>query len=159
VVVQLISPCCVWRIAAALTILTREATHLTEVRVGAIQLSRVYDRQSFVAGTAYLVERLWPRGMRRDDLADVIWRKDVAPSSELRKWFGHEPAKWAEFQRRYTRELDANPSAWRPLVEAAEHGDVTLVYSSRDREHNNAVVLRDYLRSRLRRPATTQVGA
>lgn len=127
--------------------------------MGAIQLSRVYDRQGFPAGTAYLVERLWPRGMRHDDLPNVIWCKDVAPSSELRKWFGHDPAKWSEFQRRYAQELDDNPSAWRPLIEAAKHGDVTLVYSSRDREHNNAVVLQNYLRSRLHRPATTQVGA
>jgi uncharacterized protein YeaO (DUF488 family) len=123
-----------------------------------IHLSRVYDYHTPVTGTAYLVERLWPRGMRRDDLRDVIWCKDVAPTSELRKWFGHEPAKWTEFQRRYARELDDNPDAWRPLLEASEHGDVTLVYSSRDREHNNAVALRDYLGAKLRRSVTTRVG-
>jgi len=100
-----------------------------------IRLSRIYDHQPQLTGRTFLVERLWPRGVRRDDLAMDRWLKDVAPSTELRRWFDHDPAKWAEFRRRYRAELDANPQAWAPLVEA---GAVTLLYSSRDRVHNNA---------------------
>jgi uncharacterized protein YeaO (DUF488 family) len=114
-----------------------------------IQLSRVYDHESS-HGKTFLVERLWPRGVRRDDLRLDGWCKDVAPSTELRKWFAHDPAKWDEFRRRYTAELDANPAAWQPLVTAASQGPITLLYSSRDRAHNNAVALRDYLLDRLR---------
>jgi len=113
--------------------------------VGEIRLSRVYDREPRTDGKYFLVERLWPRGVRRADLAFDGWYKEVAPSTELRTWFAHDPAKWAEFRRRYTAELDARPDAWQPLVDALAEGDVTLLYSSRDREHNNAVVLRDYL--------------
>ncbi|HVA59035.1 MAG TPA: DUF488 family protein [Mycobacteriales bacterium] len=97
------------------------------------------------AGRVFLVERLWPRGVRRAELPIDGWTKDAAPSTELRRWFGHDPAKWVEFRRRYTRELDANPQAWASLAQAAARGQVTLLYSSRDTEHNNAVVLRDYL--------------
>lgn len=116
--------------------------------VGTISLSRIYDHEP-PRGLAFLVERLWPRGIRRDDVHLDGWLKDVAPSTDLRKWFNHDPEKWAEFQRRYRAELDANVSAWEPLVDAARRGDVTLIYSSRDREHNNAVALRDYLREHL----------
>ncbi len=119
--------------------------------MGDIRLSRVYDGEPPHRGKTFLVERLWPRGVRRDDVHLDEWCKDVAPSTELRKWFSHDPAKWAEFQRRYVRELDANPQAWQPLVDAAAHGEVTLLYSSRDREHNNAVVLHNYLLAQLRK--------
>lgn len=114
----------------------------------AIRLWRAYDHDDRPAGPAYLVERLWPRGVRRDDLALDGWVKDVAPSTELRTWFSHDPERWDEFRRRYAAELDAAPSAWQPLLDAARAGDVTLVYSSRDREHNNAVALRAYLLAR-----------
>ena len=114
--------------------------------MGEVRLSRVYDHET-ARGSVYLVERLWPRGIRKDELSLDGWCKDVAPSTELRKWFGHDPEKWEAFQARYTVELDANPEAWEPLAAAARGGDVTLLYSSRDREHNNAVVLRDYLRA------------
>ena len=116
--------------------------------MGTISLSRVYDHEPR-RGKVFLVERLWPRGIRREDLRIDGWLKDVAPSTDLRKWFGHEPAKWPEFQRLYRAELDADREAWQPLVDAAQHGDITLLYSSRDREHNNAVVLLAYLRERL----------
>lgn len=112
--------------------------------MGAIGLWRVYDGEP-PAGRAFLVERLWPRGLRRDELHVDGWLKDVAPSTELRQWFGHDPARWEEFRRRYFVELDAHPTAWRPLADAAAEGPVTLLFSSRDREHNNAVALRDYL--------------
>lgn len=114
--------------------------------MGDIRLSRVYDDQPPAPGKRYLVERLWPRGVRRDALTMDAWLKDVAPSTGLRRWFNHDPAKWAEFCRRYIAELDAQPQAWQPIADAAAAGgDVTLLYSSRDREHNNAVALRDYL--------------
>jgi len=118
--------------------------------MGDIGLSRVYDHKPADRGSTFLVERLWPRGVRRDDIHLDGWCKDVAPSTELRKWFSHDPAKWAEFQRRYICELDANPQAWQPLVDAARNGDVTLLYSSRDRDHDNAVALRDCLLAHLR---------
>jgi uncharacterized protein YeaO (DUF488 family) len=117
-----------------------------------IRLSRVHDHEPYHAGRTFLVERLWPRGVRRDDLAMDGWLKDVAPSTGLRRWFDHDPAKWAEFQRRYRDELDAHPQAWAPLVDAARGGPLTLLYSSRDRDHNNAVVLRDYLREHIPDP-------
>ena len=113
-----------------------------------IRLTRVYDHET-TRGRTFLVERLWPRGVRRDDVRLDGWCKDAAPSTELRKWFAHDPAKWKEFRRRYTAELDANPAGWQPLADAAAKGTLTLLYSSRDREHNNAVVLRDYLLAHL----------
>lgn len=111
-----------------------------------ISLWRVYDGDARPRGRTYLVERLWPRGVRRDVLALDGWLKDAAPSTELRRWFGHDPARWEEFCRRYAAELDAHPEAWEPLL--AEPGPVTLAFSARDREHNSAVVLRDYLFTR-----------
>ena len=112
--------------------------------MGVIRISRVYDWEPRPPGKVYLVERLWPRGVRLDQLALDGWLKDVAPSTELRQWFGHDPERWEEFRRRYVVELDAHPEAWRPLL-AVDAGDVTLLYSSREREHNCAVALRDYL--------------
>jgi uncharacterized protein YeaO (DUF488 family) len=117
--------------------------------MGVIGLARAYEQSARAAGRVYLVERLWPRGVRREDLPLDAWVKDVAPSPELRQWYRHDPAKWDEFRRRYTAELDANQQAWQPLLEAARSGDVTFVYGSRGREHNSAVVLRDYLLARL----------
>ena len=116
--------------------------------MGPITLSRVYDHDPHTAGKTFLVERLWPRGVRRDEVPFDAWLKGVAPSTELRRWFNHDPAKWTEFQRRYRIELDAHPQEWAPLVDAARQGAVTLLYSSRDRQHNNAVVLRDYVAAR-----------
>jgi len=100
-----------------------------------------------------LVERLWPRGIRKESLHFTDWLKDVAPSDSLRRWFQHDVSKWAEFQRRYRAELDRRPESWGPIVAAARIGDVVLLYSSHDTEHNNAVVLRDYLNERLDRSA------
>ncbi|MEU7814240.1 DUF488 family protein [Pseudonocardia sp. NPDC049154] len=114
-----------------------------------IRLSRVYDHEPDPGSRSYLVDRVWPRGVRRDDLEPADWAKDVAPSPELRKWFGHDPERWEEFRRRYFAELDARPQAWRPLLDAARSGTLTLLYGARDRDHNNAVALRDYLAARL----------
>jgi len=93
--------------------------------VSAINLSRVYDHEPCVDGKAFLVERLWPRGVRKDAIELDGWLRDVAPSRELRKWFSHDPARWEEFRRRYFAELDAHPQSWQPLVQAAASGTVT----------------------------------
>ena len=108
-------------------------------------LKRAYDAVSNDDGQRFLVERLWPRGVKKDALAIAGWPKDVAPSTSLRKWFSHDPAKWNEFRRCYFAELDMHRNALRPLLDAAKHGDITLVYSSHDIDHNNAVALKQYL--------------
>ena len=113
-----------------------------------IQIKRVYDSTSRADGTRILVERLWPRGIKKEALG-IAWIKEVAPTTELRQWFGHDRKRWAEFRQRYERELDANPSAWQPILDAAREGTVTLIYSARDTLHNGALVLRDYLLARL----------
>jgi uncharacterized protein YeaO (DUF488 family) len=110
-----------------------------------IRLKRAYEPADPADGARFLVERLWPRGVKKDSLKIEGWIKDVAPSTELRKWFSHDPAKWNEFRRRYSEELRANPDAWQPLLQAAHSGTITLVYSSHDSEHNNAVALQEFL--------------
>lgn len=113
------------------------------------KIKRVYEPHERGDGQRFLVERLWPRGVKKEALAHDTWLKDVAPSTELRQWFGHRIEHWETFTKRYRRELDANQEAWKPLLEAARHGTVTLLYSARDIEHNGALVLRDYLAARL----------
>lgn len=129
-------------------------THTT--RKPDIRLKRAYERPSADDGTRVLVDRLWPRGVRKADIAIEQWLKDVAPSTELRRWFGHDPGRWSEFRRRYESELSHNVEALRKLGEYVQKGRVTLVYAARDQEHNEAVVLRDRLARRLslRRPPT-----
>lgn len=114
-----------------------------------IALKRAYERARADDGQRFLVERLWPRGVKKAALRISGWLKDVAPSTELRKWFSHDPAKWDEFRRRYFAELDAHRDALQPLLDAAREGKVTLVSSSHDQEHNNAVALKEYLESEL----------
>ncbi len=110
-----------------------------------IKTKRVYDKTPAGAGAVFLVERLWPRGFKKEDLHMDAWLKDVAPSQDLRKWYSHDVAKWDEFQKRYRVELDAHPDAWQPILEAARKGDVTLLYAARDTEHNSAVLLKEYV--------------
>jgi uncharacterized protein YeaO (DUF488 family) len=110
-----------------------------------IQLKRAYDAATPSDGKRFLVERLWPRGIKKENLPLDDWLKDVAPSTGLRKWFSHDPAKWKEFQKRYFAELDSRPEAIKPIVKAAKHGRVTLIFSSHDAEHNNAVALKSYI--------------
>jgi uncharacterized protein YeaO (DUF488 family) len=110
-----------------------------------IAIKRVYDPPAATDGRRLLVERLWPRGMKKEALKLDGWRRDVAPTTELRQGFGHDPARWEEVQRRYREELEANPDAWRPILDATTAGPVTLLFSSRDAEHNNVVALRAYL--------------
>lgn len=116
-----------------------------------IQLKRVYEPPDSHDGRRFLVERLWPRGMKKESLAMEGWLKDVAPSDALRQWFGHDPAKWEEFQQRYAAELENNTAALAPLSDAARQGTVTLLYSAHDQEHNNALVLKNFLDDRLGR--------
>lgn len=110
-----------------------------------IKLKRVYETEDPDDGVRYLIERLWPRGVKKTSLRIDGWLKDAGPSTELRKWFSHDPAKWQEFGRRYFAELDRTPDAWAPIRDAARHGTVTLLYSSHDTEHNNAVALKQYV--------------
>lgn len=116
-----------------------------------IQAKRAYEEPSRSDGARFLVERLWPRGIKKQNLKVESWLKDVAPSTELRHWFQHDPAKWAEFRRRYFKELSQDPESWQPLLAQARRGRVTLVYSAHDTEHNNAVALKGFLEQKLRR--------
>ena len=118
-------------------------------KVAIVRAKRVYEAIQRSDGPRFLVERLWPRGVKKEKLKLDAWLKEVAPSDGLRRWFGHDPAKWGEFQRRYRAELDENPNAWKQLLDVARQGNVTLLYSARDTEHNNAIVLKDYLAERL----------
>jgi uncharacterized protein YeaO (DUF488 family) len=118
------------------------------------RLKRAYEPAARADGKRVLVERLWPRGVSNADLRLDDWLKDVAPSTALRKWFSHDPEKWNAFQLRYRKELDANREAWQPLLALGKRNRVTLVYSSHDEEHNNAVALKQYLDSKLRKPAS-----
>lgn len=110
-----------------------------------MRVKRAYDPVEPEDGTRFLVDRLWPRGVSKAGLQVAEWLKDVAPSDKLRRWFGHDAAKWAEFCRRYFSELDAKPELLAPIRQAQAHGEVTLVYAARDTAHNNAVALKAYL--------------
>jgi uncharacterized protein YeaO (DUF488 family) len=112
-----------------------------------VSVKRVYEPAAPSDGVRVLVERLWPRGMRKESLKMNAWLKDVAPSGELRRWFNHDPAKWTEFRRRYFVELNRHRDALQPILDAETRGNVTLLYSSHDTEHNNAVALKDHLAS------------
>jgi uncharacterized protein YeaO (DUF488 family) len=121
--------------------------------MGVIRTKRVYESSDRQEGARFLVERLWPRGVKKTALPLDDWAKDVAPSDGLRRWFHHEPARWTEFKHRYWAELDAHPDAWRPILEAAHRGSVTLYYSARDTACNSAVALKEYLSAKLKGPA------
>jgi uncharacterized protein YeaO (DUF488 family) len=114
-----------------------------------IRVQRVYDATDAKEGARFLVDRVWPRGVKKEALHLKAWERDVAPGDELRRWFGHDPDKWEEFQRRYFAELDAKREAWEPLLEAARRGDISLLYGARDTEHNQAVALKRYLEEHL----------
>ena len=116
-----------------------------------LRLKRAYDRAEPGDGVRILVDRLWPRGVSKEDAALDDWIKDIAPSTELRQWFAHRSERWDEFKQRYWHELAAQPQVLAPLRDALAAGPVTLVYGARDTEHNQAVVLRDYLLAHPRR--------
>lgn len=117
-----------------------------------IQVKRVYDPPDTHDGKRFLVERLWLRGMKKESLQMDGWIKDVAPSDALRQWFGHDPDKWEDFKYRYFVELERNHDRWKPLLDAARQGTITLIYSAHDQEHNNALTLKLFLEERLKRP-------
>ena len=125
-----------------------------------IRIKRAYEPAERGDGRRILVERLWPRGIKKEALDADSWMKEVAPSTELRKWFDHRVERWQEFQRRYRSELKSKPDAWRPILEAGQRGTVTLLYSAHDTLHNGALVLRDYLIERgAAAPAGTRRGS
>lgn len=114
-----------------------------------LTVKRVYDPPSPQDGYRVLVDRLWPRGLKKDTAALDLWAKEVGPSRELRQWFGHEPNRWEGFRHRYAGELDAAPETWQALAEKARRHHVTLLFGARDEEHNNAVALKAYLENHL----------
>jgi uncharacterized protein YeaO (DUF488 family) len=113
-----------------------------------IQLKRVYETPSRKDGWRVLVDRLWPRGLTKERAAVDLWLKDVAPSTELRQWFGHDPAKWKGFQARYRKELKQKKDALKLLKQKSKERAVTLVYGARDKDHNEALVLKSVLDGR-----------
>ena len=115
-----------------------------------IRLKRAYDPASANEGTRILIDRLWPRGLRKSDAAIDAWYKEIAPSTELRQWFHLDPSRWDEFRRRYEAELSRNAELLSELQSIARRGTLTLIYSARDEMHNQAVVLRDAI-SRVKR--------
>ena len=119
-----------------------------------IRLKRAYNPAGSGDGTRVLIDRLWPRGVRKADAAIDVWAKDIAPSTALRRWFGHDPARWHEFRRRYSEEIHRRRNRLDELRMLAQKGRITLVFAARDEAHNDAVVLREILlgRSTPRRP-------
>jgi uncharacterized protein YeaO (DUF488 family) len=114
-----------------------------------IEIKRVYEKPAKADGWRVLVDRLWPRGMKKEAARVDVWMKDVAPSTALRKWFGHEPEKWSEFQKRYRRELERKTELLAELKKMAkEHGTLTLLYGAKDEEHNDAVALASVLKAK-----------
>jgi uncharacterized protein YeaO (DUF488 family) len=121
--------------------------YLTQRGANMIQLKRAYDKPSRQDGLRILVERLWPRGVSKQQAAVDLWLKDLAPSTELRKWFNHDPAKWDEFRKRYRAELKQKGDLLALLRHRTTEGPVTFVYAAHDEQHNSAVVLKEYLES------------
>jgi uncharacterized protein YeaO (DUF488 family) len=115
-----------------------------------VSLKRVYDQPGEQDGTRVLVDRLWPRGIKKGNAAVDLWLKDIAPSNELRRWFSHEPKKWPEFRKRYFGELGGKGEAVQKLVELASRGKVTLLYGSKEEKINNAVALKEYIEEKGR---------
>jgi uncharacterized protein YeaO (DUF488 family) len=118
---------------------------------GTFHIKRIYDLPAADDGARVLVDRVWPRGISKQAARLTAWHKEVAPSSALRKWFGHDPQRWNEFQARYRAELDANATALQPLYELQKHGRVTLLYGARDEQHNQARVLAEYLNAHAKK--------
>ena len=123
----------------------------TRIAAGNVRLKRAYERPSTEDGTQILIDRLWPRGVSKENAALGLWMKDIAPSAALRTWFGHDPARWQEFRRRYVDEIRRNAVLFGELRALARQGPITLVYSAHDEAHNDAVVLRDLLLGRAAR--------
>ena len=113
-------------------------------------IKRVYDTPDKADGTRVLVDRLWPRGLRKEKAAVTLWLKEIAPSTELREWFGHDPERWTEFGHRYCAELACNDGAVAQLANLSKLGPMTLLYAAHDTEHNHAIALSAYLSDHLK---------
>ena len=126
-----------------------------------VRIKRAYETSAADDGTRVLIDRLWPRGVKKTDADIDQWEKDIAPSTALRKWFGHDPARWQEFRSRYAVEIQEHPEQLKRLRALARQGPITLVYSAHDEVHNDAVVLRDFLLGRRtkRQPQTASRAA
>lgn len=120
----------------------------TRIAAHNVRLKRAYEPAAADDGTRVLVDRLWPRGVSKDAAAIDLWVKELAPSTELRKWFAHDPARWSEFQDRYAAEVRGQPEAFKQLRDLARERTVTLVYAAHDEQHNDAVVLRSLVLGR-----------
>lgn len=118
-----------------------------------IQVKRVYEPAGPQDGVRVLVDRLWPRGLSKEQVKADLWLKEIAPSTELRKWFHQNMQQWAEFQRRYLAELDDQPEAVTKLLELAKENRLTLLFSSREADSNHALMLKEYLFSRIKNSA------
>ena len=130
----------------------------TRIPASHVKLKRAYERPEAEDGFRVLVDRLWPRGGSKEDAALDQWMKEIAPSTDLRKWFDHDPGRWEEFCRRYADELHENAELVAQLRKLAHHGPITLVYSAHDEAHNDAIVLRDVLLGRKTIEKTEMVG-
>ncbi len=115
-----------------------------------INIKRAYDDYSKEDGYRILVDRLWPRGIKKEDLKCDVWAKEIAPSSELRKWFGHESQKWDEFQKKYFKELDDKSPLFESLIADTDNEVITLIYSAKNTEQNQAVVIKRYIEDKLK---------
>ncbi len=122
------------------------------------RVKRVYDPPASSDGIRLLVDRLWPRGLSKQQARIDGWIRDVAPSDGLRRWFGHDPSRWDEFRARYFAELDGKHDTWAPLLARARRRPITLLYAAKDEAHNNAVALKEYLEDRSRRAMATARG-
>ncbi len=120
----------------------------TTIKAGNIKLKRAYEQPEPEDGVRVLVDRLWPRGVKKEEAAVDQWMKELSPSNDLRKWFGHDPDRWEEFRERYAKEVNEHPDQLKQLRALAREGTVTLVYSAHDEEHNNTVALRDIMLGR-----------
>jgi uncharacterized protein YeaO (DUF488 family) len=124
----------------------------TEIRMsGKVRTKRVYEEASPRDGTRVLVDRIWPRGLRKESASVDLWLKEIAPSTELRKWYGHNPERWAEFKKRYETELADHTDELKQLIALARNGPVTLLFAAHDGERSNAEVLKQYLGRRVSR--------
>jgi uncharacterized protein YeaO (DUF488 family) len=121
-------------------------------------MKRVYEKPSSGDGKRVLVDRLWPRGLTKERAKIDLWLRDLAPSNELRNWYGHDPEKWTEFKKRYWKELDRNPTLVSRLAEECRKGTVTFVFSSKEEKINNAVALREYIESSTGRIGRQRTG-
>ena len=115
-----------------------------------VRIKRIYDPVSPEDGKRIYIDRLWPRGLKKDEAVFDEWLKEISPSDELRKWFGHDPAKWKEFEKRYRKELEEKGELLEKLRHEARRGTITLLYSAKDTEHNNAVTMKEVLDPALR---------